>query len=239
MASAFAEHAKTASDKTQQHETTASTYATDAKIALDAIRDYGAKSETAFELTKNSSQLTYSGAHQVRELVGQLQSEISYIGRMAKQAPDGIIYIGHDLGDNAISVAGKQGDRVLTGVSDGIKDNDAANISQLNRVNRMTTATHVLAYKNTSKINNLKYELSKTNKKINRGLASSAALTGLFQPYNVGKVNVTAGVGGYNTSTAIAIGAGYRFNEYTAVKTGVAYSGENNLIYNTSFNLEW
>ena len=86
----------TALDKTQQHETMASTYATDAKIALDAIRDYETKSKTAFfELTKNPSQ-TYSGAYQVRELVGQLQSEISYISRMAKQAPDGIIiYIGH------------------------------------------------------------------------------------------------------------------------------------------------
>ncbi|WP_174224032.1 YadA-like family protein, partial [Candidatus Fukatsuia symbiotica] len=245
--------AKTVLDNTQQHETTASTHATNAKTVLDAVSDHEAKAKTALdntqqyeadfktaiESTKNSAQLTHSSAHQARALVGQLESEISHIGKMAKQAPDSVIHIGHDLGGNAISVAGKQGDRVLTGVTDGIRDHDAANISQLNRVNRMTTVAHALAYKNASKINNLQYELSKTNKKIDRGLATSAALTGLFQPYNVGKVNVTVGVGGYNASTAIAIGTGYRFNEYTAVKAGVAYSGENNLMYNTSFNLEW
>jgi hypothetical protein len=40
-----------------------------------------------------------------------------------------MIYIGHDLGDNSISVEEKQRDRVLTGVADNIRYNDTANIS--------------------------------------------------------------------------------------------------------------
>ncbi|EMZ3832794.1 YadA-like family protein [Salmonella enterica] len=43
---------------------------------------------------------------------------------------------------------------------------------------------------------------------MNRGLASSAALSGLFQPYSVGKFNITAGVGGFRDESAIAVGTG-------------------------------
>ena len=51
-----------------------------------------------------------------------------------------------------------------------------------------------------------------------RGFAMSAATSNLFQPYNVGKFNLSAAVGGYNSENAVAVGSGYRFNENVAVK---------------------
>lgn len=91
----------------------------------------------------------------------------------------------------------------------------------------------------TPRIKDIENKLSKTNTKIDRRLAASAALTGLFQPYGVGKINFTAGMGGYGSSQAIAVGLGYRISENTVFKAGVAYSGGSNVMYNASFNLEW
>ncbi|WP_367680303.1 YadA-like family protein [Candidatus Fukatsuia anoeciicola] len=244
---------KTSLTKVQQYETIASTYAKNAKTALDTISDHESKAKTSLnntqqyaadfkttvEATKNFAQLTNSSAHKAQALVGQLKNEISHINRIVKQEPDGVIYIAHDSEGDTVSITGKQEDRVLTGVANGVRNHDAANISQLNHVNRITTIAHTMIHKNTSKIITLEHELYKTNKKIDLGLATSTALIGLFQPYNIGKVNITVGIGGYNTSTAIAIGTGYRFNELSAIKAGVAYSEDSNLMYNTSLNLEW
>ena len=79
------------------------------------------------------------------------------------------------------------------------------------------------------------------DKKIDRGLASSAALSMLFQPYGVGKFNLTAGVGGHGSETAIAVGSGYRFDENKAIKAGVSSStsSSSKLTYGASVNFEW
>ena len=79
------------------------------------------------------------------------------------------------------------------------------------------------------------------DKKIDRGLASAAAMSMLFQPYGVGKLNVTAGIGGYGSETAIAIGSGYRFDENKAIKAGVSSStsSSSKLTYGASVNFEW
>ncbi|XWY20165.1 YadA C-terminal domain-containing protein [Bisgaard Taxon 45] len=77
-------------------------------------------------------------------------------------------------------------------------------------------------------------------KEIKNALATQAALTGLFQPYNVGQFNVTAAVGGYKDHTAIAVGAGYRFNKAFAVKAGIAKgSKKSNVAYNIGLNYEF
>ncbi|MEN3257587.1 YadA-like family protein [Sodalis endosymbiont of Spalangia cameroni] len=141
--------------------------------------------------------------------------------------------------DNSVSVGSPGYERQVTNVAPGTHDTDAANISQLNSVRSTARSAHGLAQKNTSRINNLENQLSKTNKKIDRGLAASAALTGLFQPYGVGNVNFTAGMGTYGSSVAMAVGSGYRINEHAAIKAGLAYSGGNNVTSNASFNLEW
>ncbi|MGJ7103454.1 YadA-like family protein [Morganella morganii] len=63
-----------------------------------------------------------------------------------------------------------------------------------------------------------------------RGFAMSAATSNLFQPYNVGKFNLSA-----------AVGSGYRFNENVAVKASLATSASNggDVMYGAGMNLEW
>lgn len=74
-----------------------------------------------------------------------------------------------------------------------------------------------------------------------RGFAMSAATSNLFQPYNVGKFNLGAAVGGYNSENAVAVGSGYRFNENVAVKASLATSTSNggDVMYGAGMNLEW
>nr|WP_240327125.1 YadA C-terminal domain-containing protein [Ursidibacter arcticus] len=91
---------------------------------------------------------------------------------------------------------------------------------------------------NAENINKLDQRVTKLDKKLERGLAQQAALSGLFQPYNVGKVNITAAVGGYKSATAVAVGAGYRFNDKVAAKAGVSFSG-NAASYNVGVNYEF
>ncbi|WP_368899270.1 YadA C-terminal domain-containing protein [Morganella morganii] len=93
--------------------------------------------------------------------------------------------------------------------------------------------------KNRQDLRSLEKDLRETNERLDNGLAASAALNGLFQPYGVGKLNITAAVGGYQSTQAVAVGTGYRFNENIAVKTGMAYTGSNDVMYNMAFNLEW
>lgn len=93
--------------------------------------------------------------------------------------------------------------------------------------------------KNRQDLRSLEKDLRETNERLDNGLAASAALNGLFQPYGVGKLNITAAVGGYQSTQAVAVGTGYRFNENIAVKTGVAYTGSNDVMYNMAMNLEW
>ena len=78
-------------------------------------------------------------------------------------------------------------------------------------------------------------------KETRQGLAAQAALSGLFQPYSVGKFNVTAALGGFKSDTAVAVGAGYRFNENFAAKAGLAVgtSSGGSASYNVGLNYEW
>ncbi|WP_369427139.1 YadA C-terminal domain-containing protein [Providencia sp. PROV236] len=72
------------------------------------------------------------------------------------------------------------------------------------------------------RVNSLDRRVDSLNNELKRGLASQSALSGLFQPYNVGKFNVSMALGGYKSNTALALGSGYRVNENIAFKTGVA-----------------
>ncbi|RTP97312.1 hypothetical protein EKN38_22415 [Enterobacter sp. WCHEn045836] len=74
-----------------------------------------------------------------------------------------------------------------------------------------------------------------------KGFASQAALSGLFQPYGVGKANLSLAFGGYESHSAIAVGSGYRFNENVALKTGFATNAEDfsDLTYTAGVNFEW
>ena len=83
--------------------------------------------------------------------------------------------------------------------------------------------------------------IDKLDDKMKKGFASQAALNGLFQPYNVGKFNVSAAIGGYDSEQAMALGAGYRFNKNFAIKAGIAsdLGGFDHVTYNVGANFEF
>ena len=98
--------------------------------------------------------------------------------------------------------------------------------------NTAAIATH------NQRLDHLDNRVNKLDKDLKRGLATQAALTGLFQPYTVGKANFTAAVGGYKSQTAVAIGTGYRYNKHVATKAGIAFT-QGGAAYNVGVNFEW
>ncbi|CQQ96739.1 YadA domain-containing protein [Yersinia enterocolitica] len=104
----------------------------------------------------------------------------------------------------------------------------------------VSNALNDFQQKTQQQFNQVNTQINTLNKKVDRGLASSSAIAGLFQPYGVGKFNFTAGIGTYGGESAIAVGTGYRFNENVAIKAGVSSpSGDMKIMTNTSINLEW
>ena len=92
-----------------------------------------------------------------------------------------------------------------------------------------------------SKVNTFDGRINALDDRFKNGMAAQAALNGLFQPYSVGKVSVSAAIGGYGSKSAIAIGAGYRVNPQLAFKGGTAInvSGSKKGSYNIGVNYEF
>ncbi|HHF3430759.1 TPA: YadA C-terminal domain-containing protein [Haemophilus influenzae] len=146
----------------------------------------------------------------------------SVIAVLVGGALSGSAFAANTQGNNAISTIVK----VLVG-----DKNDPNNPGLINLVDYLATdvedntaaiATH------TQRLDNLDNRVNNLNKHLKRGLASQAALNGLFQPYNVGKLNLTA-----------AVGTGYRYNENIAAKTGVAFTRGGSATYNVGVNFEY
>ena len=90
------------------------------------------------------------------------------------------------------------------------------------------------------RIDGLAEQVNTLDDKLKQGLAMSAAMAGLFQPYGVGKFNVSMAGGGYGSQGAIALGSGFRFNETVAMKAGLAaIPGKGKATYNMGVNFEW
>ncbi|MGP1925054.1 MAG: YadA-like family protein [Arsenophonus sp. NEOnobi-MAG3] len=216
------------------------------KSASEVTTEYRNNANIALTETQNHRDNAYDALTRVKvyensadSIVKRLKKEASLVEWQVTHDSDWTMYLGKELEGSHIFVSGKHGDRVISGVANGVRNTDAVNAYQLNTVRTTTNYASKLAQKNSSQINHLEDRFLKNNTKIERGLATAAALTGLFQPYGVGKVNFTAGIGGYASSQALAVGTGYRITENAAVKAGVAYSGGNNVMYNASFNVEW
>ncbi|MCJ2699228.1 YadA-like family protein [Escherichia coli] len=88
------------------------------------------------------------------------------------------------------------------------------------------------------RLNSQQRQIRENHEEMKRAAAQSAALAGLFQPYSVGKFNATAALGGYSDKQAVAVGVGYRFNEQTAAKAGIAAS-DGDVSYNVGVNFEF
>ena len=137
-----------------------------------------------------------------------------------------------DITTNKADIATNKAD-IATNKAD-IADSKANIIT--NRAN-ITANTAAIATHN-QRLDHLDNRVNKLDKDLKRGLATQAALTGLFQPYTVGKANFTAAVGGYKSQTAVAIGTGYRYNKHVATKAGVAFT-QGGAAYNVGVNFEW
>ena len=92
-----------------------------------------------------------------------------------------------------------------------------------------------------NKIGMIDTRVNALDDKVENSMAAQAALNGLFQPYNVGKVSVSVAVGAYGSKSAIAVGAGYRVNPHLAFKGGAAIntSGSRKGSYNLGINYEF
>ena len=126
-------------------------------------------------------------------------------------------------------------DKVYVGsLEQNIRDN--SNRIETNKVNVSALRNDINSH--AKRLDHLDNRVNKLDKDLKRGLATQAALTGLFQPYTVGKANFTAAVGGYKSQTAVAIGTGYRYNKHVATKAGVAFT-QGGAAYNVGVNFEW
>ena len=165
----------------------------------------------------------------------------------------------NQINENKQAIEAKLGGKVDTQKLAELKTNVDKNQAD---ADAKFTATEVAIAKNTqsittldSKVNTFDGRISALDAKVNgfdgrinalddkfeNGMAAQAALNGLFQPYSVGKVSVSAAIGGYGSKSAIAIGAGYRVNPQLAFKGGTAInvSGSKKGSYNIGVNYEF
>ncbi len=107
------------------------------------------------------------------------------------------------------------GDQIIKNVKAGVADTDAVNVSQLKRVQDQIQGSSV-------DIKNIKGDISKLDKRVNRGVAGAAALAALhpldFDPD--AKWDFAAGYGHYHDGNAAALGAFYRPNEDVQLSLG-------------------
>ena len=107
------------------------------------------------------------------------------------------------------------GNQIINNVKDGVADSDAVNVSQLKRVQNQIQGSSV-------DIKNIKGDISKLDKRVNRGVAGAAALAAL-QPLDFdpdAKWDFAAGYGHYHDGNAAALGAFYRPNEDVQLSVG-------------------
>ena len=125
---------------------------------------------------------------------------------------------------SAVSVGdvGNDVTRQITSVAAGTNDTDAVNVAQLKRVQDQITNSTTNISQNTADIKNIKGDISKLDKRVNKAVAGSAALAALhpldFDPD--AKWDFAAGYGHYHNGNAAALGAFYRPNEDVQLSVG-------------------
>ena len=141
--------------------------------------------------------------------------------------------------NNTNDIHGLQQQAVENALHDKNQDqNIGVNANNIEKNQQAIAANYKEMKNNFAAVNSRIDDLDEEMKK---GFASQAALAGLFQPYNVGKFNLSVALGGYESEQAMALGTGYRFNENFAMKAGIAtdVGGFDHLTYNIGANFEW
>ena len=122
----------------------------------------------------------------------------------------------------SVGAVGNDVTRQITSVAAGTNDTDAVNVAQLKRVQDQITNSTTNISQNTADIKNIKGDISKLDKRVNKAVAGSAALAALhpldFDPD--AKWDFAAGYGHYHNGNAAALGAFYRPNEDVQLSVG-------------------
>lgn len=94
--------------------------------------------------------------------------------------------------------------------------------------------------KNTNDIKDLRSDFKEMGKRVDGTAAMGMATSSLFQPYGIGKANVTVGLGNYNGANAVAFGSGIRIDEHVALRANVAYvDSTNDTGFGVGASYEW
>ncbi|WP_250147397.1 YadA C-terminal domain-containing protein [Escherichia coli] len=140
------------------------------------------------------------------------------------------------VNDGLVALSGRT-DRIDAAVG-GIDGRVTANTQAVQKNSRAIASNTRTLQQHSARLDSQQRQINENHKEMKRAAAQSAALTGLFQPYSVGKFNASAAVGGYSDEQALAVGVGYRFNEQTAAKAGVAFS-DGDASWNVGVNFEF
>ena len=112
--------------------------------------------------------------------------------------------------------------RQITSVAAGTNDTDAVNVAQLKRLHDMISVNAYNTVNVQGDVTNLKKDVSRLDKRVNRGVAGAAALAALhpldFNPDE--KWDFAAGYGHFHNGNAAALGAFYRPNEDVQLSVG-------------------
>lgn len=112
--------------------------------------------------------------------------------------------------------------RQITSVAAGTNDTDAVNVAQLKRLHDMISVNAYNTVNVQGDVTNLKKDVSRLDKRVNKAVAGSAALAALhpldFDPD--AKWDFAAGYGHFHNGNAAALGAFYRPNEDVQLSVG-------------------
>lgn len=112
--------------------------------------------------------------------------------------------------------------RQITSVAAGTNDTDVVNVAQLKRLHDMISVNTYNTVNVQGDVTNLKKDVSRLDKRVNKAVAGSAALAALhpldFDPD--AKWDFAAGYGHYHNGNAAALGAFYRPNEDVQLSVG-------------------
>lgn len=204
---------------------------TNANLAKLAIKN--AEATVKAEDAQTTAQNAANKATQAEQLAQNANNQIAGLQNVANNA--------QDTADTALSETrrlerNKANRTEVIALQDEVRSWEKVVIQHDNQIQVLNqqVSTH------SKQIERLNQRIEDLSKETQDGLAAQAALTGLFQPYNVGKLNVSAALGGYKSRTALAVGVGYRVNERVAIKAGLASNTRSgDLAYNIGVNVEF
>ncbi|MFD1804874.1 YadA-like family protein [Pasteurella oralis] len=198
---------------------------------IDILVDYTKELIQNFRLLQKQADNTQNESstelENINETLKHLSSEVTHQSRKIEENTENLSNFSLDTTEQLADLSTK----IQQNNFNFLPVNYASQTFRLDNTDIMKQLDH--------KIQALQQDLRHLDKKMNAGLATQAALSGLFQPDEKHKLNFTASIGGYHTQTALAVGVGYRFNKHVATRAGIAVSPSSRLTYNTAINFAW